>query len=298
MPPLGFKHPPRSNPRFNDLTKSPPFGRLRVLEFDRCDEIGPFPSRRTQKLYYWWCECTCGNIVSVSGYRLRNHITQSCGCLQRERASQANTTHGLSRGAHRSREIAAWAGARERCADMQSHRYGKRGIKVCCGWNDVTIFLVDMGPCPSGLTLDRINNDGHYSCGHCEECVANGWPANCRWATRKQQAENRHTTKLLTYKGKTQSANAWARELGIKCVTIRARKRHGWTDEAALSTTAVVGVNQVGIKPLTYNGKTQSASAWARELGLKAATITQRKRFGWSDAEALSIPPARGNNRH
>jgi hypothetical protein len=74
----------------------------------------------------------------------------------------------------------------QRCRDKKHHAYdtyGGRGIRVCKRWlmpNGVGLlnFLRDMGPRPIGMTLDRIDPQGHYE------------PTNCRWANAKVQREN------------------------------------------------------------------------------------------------------------
>ena len=93
-------------------------------------------------------------------------------------------------------ERTAWYSMIQRCENEKNpgyHRYGGRGIRVCKRWrSSLGAFLSDMGPRPSSdHSIDREKNDGHYSCGKCEECVANGWPANCRWATSEQQHGNK-----------------------------------------------------------------------------------------------------------
>lgn len=58
-------------------------------------------------------------------------------------------------------------------------RYGGRGITVSERWHRFDNFVADMGACPPGLWLDRIDNDGNYEAG------------NCRWATFEEQMHNR-----------------------------------------------------------------------------------------------------------
>ena len=76
--------------------------------------------------------------------------------------------------------------------------YGGRGVKICKGWlvkepkgQGFKNFLADLGPRPPAQTLDRMNVNGHYSCGHCGECELMGWIANCKWATQVEQHWNR-----------------------------------------------------------------------------------------------------------
>jgi hypothetical protein len=88
------------------------------------------------------------------------------------------------------------------------YRYGGRGISVCERWRDFENFYADMGDPPEGLTLDRIDNDGDYC------------PENCRWASRKEQAESRSTTRFFTANGLTLSLRGWADRWGSTVRTL------------------------------------------------------------------------------
>lgn len=171
-----------------------------------------------------------------------------------------------------------WVNMRRRCHDPSSHAYvdyGARGIAVCDRWmNDVAAFSADMGPRPSPKHMvERVNNDLGYS------------PENCIWATQKEQANNRRTTRLITYKGKTQCLLDWSKEIGVDHKTLERRIAKGWSLEVALSPSKFLKRRELSLR-----GRTQSISEWCRELGMKEATLWGRVLKGWSDEEALTIP--------
>ena len=188
------------------------YGRLKVIK----QATGKYRHAR------WVCLCDCGISTIVRGKLLRNGHTQSCGCLQRDRAAECATLHGD----YGTPTHTTWRGMKDRCANLNRLDYGGRGIGFCERWVDFANFLEDMGPRPSlKHSLDRIDNNGNYT------------PENCRWATRKQQGRNARSNVLLTHDGKTQCLAAWCEEIGMKRGTLYQRIfRLNWSIERALYT--------------------------------------------------------------
>jgi len=120
-----------------------------------------------------------------------------------------------------------WYDMIKRCYNPKYKRYfayGGRGISVCKEWKEsYDNFLKDMGDKPDGYSIDRINNDGNYE------------PSNCRWATPKEQAENRRTNRNITYNGTTRTVSQWARIVGISQNALTKRLIF-WELEKALTT--------------------------------------------------------------
>jgi hypothetical protein len=134
-----------------------------------------------------------------------------------------NTNH-LKHSKCGTRVYYCWRNMLNRCQrkNVKSFKdYGAKGIKVL--WPSFEAFYADMGDPPLGMTIERINNNGHY----CKE--------NCHWATRFEQGQNRSHPRLLTLNGKTQTISQWSRDTGIKLTTIHMRLCYGWSIEEALS---------------------------------------------------------------
>lgn len=149
------------------------FNRLLVIGVERRQ----LPNRTR---VFFLCRCDCGQEVSAVYNDVIRGAHRSCGCLQLERI----TKHGHSPFDYRkkTRTYTSWLSMHQRCENPKAtgyRRYGGRGIEVCARWADFSNFLADMGERPPLHSIDRLNNNKNYE------------PSNCRWATTKQQAENR-----------------------------------------------------------------------------------------------------------
>lgn len=208
--------------RRRDLTGQR-FGRLRVVAFSH--------HAGTQRKPFWRCVCDCGAETTVNGQPLRNGLIRSCGCLKRDLSVQRATKHG----GHGTRTYRSWKAMRERCHNPSGthyHHYGGRGITVCEQWKDFSAFLADMGECPAGLTIDRIDGNGNYE------------PGNCRWATATQQSRNTNRNHYVTINGVTRCLSEWAEIHGIGVRTVWSRIRYGWDEVRAITTPLLRTRNQ------------------------------------------------------
>lgn len=132
----------------------------------------------------------------------------------------------------------AWSHMRERCEDPTNPRYrhyGGRGIFVCERWQRFEAFFSDMGVRPAGRSIDRIDNNGGYTCGRCDECQRRAATFNCRWATSGEQSRNTTRNRYLTWKGETLLISDWADRLRINRSTLIKRLARGWSVEEALA---------------------------------------------------------------
>ena len=193
--------------KFKDITGQK-FNHLTVVELE---------SNLNQKAI-WKCQCDCGNFKNVNGKDLKSGHTKSCGCLQKKTKIVRSKNQRIAKNQDRLKQ--EWYSMKNRClSTYHGHKgYYDRGITVCQEWIESYSNFKNWALANGyndNLTLDRINNNKGYS------------PQNCRWATQKEQANNKTTNVFITYNGKTQTMKQWCDELELSYGTIRARRRNG-----------------------------------------------------------------------
>lgn len=159
------------------------FGRLVVLEYSHTDK---------NRFLLWRCKCDCGKETISYGNGLRSGDSKSCGCARHETnrlRGGGNFRHGQAKVSGKTSTYISWSAAKNRCnnpLNAEYNRYGGRGIEM--RFKSVVDLISDIGEKPDSpvrLSLDRIDNEGHYE------------PGNVRWATPKQQANNRRSLSSL-----------------------------------------------------------------------------------------------------
>lgn len=174
----------------------------------------------------WKCQCDCGNITISSMHYLIHGKRISCGCSSRERNSIAHTTHKQSK----TRLYRIWRSMKQRCRNPKASnydRYGNKGVEVCSEWANSFETFRDWAlghGYSKELTIDRIDSSQGYS------------PDNCRWATYKEQANNRSSNKLMKYNGEVKTIAEWSELFNVRYSTVLSRLHKGWSFERALTT--------------------------------------------------------------
>lgn len=194
----------KRSPRFKDISGQK-YGRLTAVSF----------SHGSNNHSYWNWACDCGNQIITSSVHVKRGATKSCGCLNKESAQARFFKHGLKN----TREYNSWRAAKNRCyqpTGIGYKNYGGRGIVMCEEWKDsFNQFLEDMGPCPEGMTLERLDTNGPYS------------PQNCAWKSRKEQARNKRYNLKIKHEGKEILLVELAEQLGISYGALLHRHKTG-----------------------------------------------------------------------
>jgi len=258
---------------------SKPLKDLTSLKVNRLLVID-FAGRDGNKRNYWNCKCDCGNITLVRQDNLINGVAKSCGCRQLETVGMRGWKHGVSN----TRIVKILYGMICRCHNPKTpyyKYYGGRGIKVCDEWqHDSKVFYdwaINNGY-KDGLSIDRINNDGNYE------------PNNCRWATQKEQINNKRQTqsqKYITYNDKTLNLSEWSKVLNISVGVLGSRVWQGWDDERVVSTPLGYDISD---RMVNVNGENMNLTQAVKSFGAVYETVRSRLSRGLSIDESLNRP--------
>lgn len=176
-------------------------------------------NRHQHRIWKW--KCDCGNYHLSPDYPVKQGRVVSCGCYHREQSRARSVTHDQ----HKTRTYRAWIALKARVGgkdDVSIEHYVNRGITVSPEWaSDFPAFLADMGECPAGMSIERINNDGNYEAG------------NCRWATQREQLANTRRTIRIQFKGQERCLKHACQESGIGYSCVRSRIRRGYDAQQA-----------------------------------------------------------------
>lgn len=215
---------------------------------------------------YWLCKCDCGKEKHIAAKSFVSGHVIACGCR----------VGGLKHGLSFTKTHRAWSSMIQRCTNPKLKswpRYGGRGIKVCPRWRaSFQAFLDDMGKAPVGMMLERKNNNGNYQ------------PGNCKWATAKEQQNNRSSNHKVEFQGVIRNLSQWAKEAGMSHETLLDRLKRGWTMEEAISTHPT--------SPNRFKKvKRGSAHAFAKLDEQKVCSILIDPRSSYHIAKAYGVAP-------
>lgn len=184
----------------------------------------------------------------------------------------------------KTRTYRIWAGVVKRCTNPNHKnfdRYSQLGIAP--EFLVFSAFYAQLGECPEGWTIDRVDNEKGY------------FPGNVRWADWTTQARNRDDVHSITHNGETRCLVEWEVLLGIPKGRLADRINNlGWDPVRALTEPVRQQHTGTQKKPwhsqLTFNGATLSISEWSAILKIPASRIHSRINRGWDPERALTTP--------
>lgn len=182
-------------------------------------------------------------------------------------------------------EYKQWKSMKSRCYSPSATKgkYKENDIQVCAEWmNSFETFYSDLGNCPEGFTLERIDNLKDYS------------KENCIWADRTTQSKNREDfNDIVTYNGKTMVLKDWAKEFDIKYTTLYQRiYRSGLSFEQAIQKDPFK-------KLITIEGESKTLKQWCEFYNMEFELVNNRvSKHKWTPIEALTIPKGTKRNKN
>lgn len=205
----------------------------------------------------------------------KSHLASETGCKKCCKQHPKKLIDGKDR--KLMREYRIWKGIKTRTHNKNiddADRYINRGITMCERWYDFETFYNDMGPCPEGYSIDRIDNNLGY------------FPENCRWTDYYTQSRNRSTfNKVFTYDGRSLTLKEWSIYFNIKYTTLYQRiYRSGLSFEDAIKKDSYN-------KLIDLNGEKHSLKEWCIIKNIEFMVVINRiHKHKWSYEDALNTP--------
>ena len=169
------------------------------LKFGKLEVLSEVKERNKNGHILYLCKCKCGLEKQILGASLRQGLTTSCGCSHKAKV----TKHGFEG----TRTYKTWIAMKTRCLNENADcyaEYGGRGIAICDRWvNSFENFIEDMGERPINSSIERIDVNGNYE------------PSNCRWATVREQQENRRNSVFVVINGKKYTPREYSEMVGL-----------------------------------------------------------------------------------
>lgn len=182
------------------------------------------PNTRSGKAK-WVCRCDCGGDTCSYSSDLRLGKSTNCGCVRIAKSTARFSSHGKTA----TLTYRRWTDMKQRVRRNPNYK----NIQICDRWTSFEYFVKDMGECPIGYSLERLDNTGGYE------------PANCTWIPIPDQAKNTRRSLRFCHQGEVQPVKEWCRRLNLNEYTVYSRiNRGGWSIGQAL-----------GLEPRTPNAK-------------------------------------------
>jgi hypothetical protein len=220
----------------------------------------------------------CNNVFMTSHWDIKNgfgiYCSRICGAKGRK------NKHEITEGMGKSKEYRAWYSMIQRCTNIKNRQYknyGGRGINICEDFlNSFAKFLEHVGKSPGKeYSIDRINNNLGYDYG------------NIRWATRKEQANNKRNNITLEIDGISRKFTEWLEIHELNSRTERMRVylkiRKGIHPKNAFESKKTKYIN--------INGQSKTIKEWCKIYGIHPNTVKDRMFFKeWDAIKAITTP--------
>lgn len=213
-----------------------------------------------------WLEYDCHKYVDKDNPRVEVTIEELENFEEMKTYTKANNK----------RLFSIWTGMKSRCYNKNTINYcnyGKKGISICEEWRNsfekFCIWALSNGY-DETLSIDRIDPNGNYE------------PNNCRWATNKEQANNRTSNRYITIDGTTKTLQQWVDETGVSRDVIEYRSSIGLKDKALIMTEDEFknsGLSNQGKNDghlIEYNGEIHNIKEWAKIFNMKESLLSKR----------------------